>query len=262
MIYFSYGCTAQYKNRKHFANLCCHEIDIGMPAEWHFFATSHGNGPCDGVGGTVKCLAARASLQRPYDNQIMTAHHLFLIAQSEIPSVNFYFATTEEYQQEAALLYNRYESARTVAELRLHCIHPISSELVEVREFSNSNSEELRVEHVLQSSAQNLSINFADIKGYITAKYDGHWWLGCVMQTFPELNEVEVNFLHPHGPAQSFRFPQTTDILTVSCLDILNKTGLQPTISITGRTYTLTTQEMTATTMTLARTETYYISNF
>ena len=22
-------------------------------AEWHFYATSHGKGPCDGIGGTV-----------------------------------------------------------------------------------------------------------------------------------------------------------------------------------------------------------------
>ena len=44
-----------------------HEADFGVPAEWHFSATSHGKGACDGVGGTVKRLAARASLQRPYE---------------------------------------------------------------------------------------------------------------------------------------------------------------------------------------------------
>jgi hypothetical protein len=32
----------------------------------------HGKGACDGVGGTVKRLAAKASLQRPYDEQTMT----------------------------------------------------------------------------------------------------------------------------------------------------------------------------------------------
>jgi hypothetical protein len=57
IIYFSDGCAAQYKNRKNFLNLCNHDADFGLPAEWHFFATSHGKGPCDGVGGTVKRLA-------------------------------------------------------------------------------------------------------------------------------------------------------------------------------------------------------------
>ena len=37
---------------------------FGITAERNFFATSHGKNLCDGVGGTVKHLAARASLQR------------------------------------------------------------------------------------------------------------------------------------------------------------------------------------------------------
>ena len=54
-----------------------------------FFATSHGKGPCDGVGGTVKRLAARASLQRPYANQLQTPLQLFTWAKESIPHVKF-----------------------------------------------------------------------------------------------------------------------------------------------------------------------------
>jgi len=43
--------------------LCQHEEDFGVAAEWHFSATSIGKGVCDGVGGTVKRFAARASLR-------------------------------------------------------------------------------------------------------------------------------------------------------------------------------------------------------
>ena len=65
LIYFSDGAASQYKNFKNFINLCHHEKDFDMKAEWHFFATSHGKVPCDGLGGTIKRLAAKASLQRP-----------------------------------------------------------------------------------------------------------------------------------------------------------------------------------------------------
>ena len=65
VYYFSDGAASQYKNRENFINLCHHVDDFGVPAEWHFSATSHGKGACDGVGGTVKRLAARASLQCP-----------------------------------------------------------------------------------------------------------------------------------------------------------------------------------------------------
>ena len=72
VIYFSDGAAPHYKNSKNFINLANHEADFGMPADWHFFATSHGKGPCDGVGEAVKRMAARASLQRPYEDQIQT----------------------------------------------------------------------------------------------------------------------------------------------------------------------------------------------
>ena len=51
MIYFLDGAASHYKNRKDFINLANHEAYFWMPADWHFFATSHGKGPCDGVGG-------------------------------------------------------------------------------------------------------------------------------------------------------------------------------------------------------------------
>ena len=57
ITYFSDGAASQYKNRKNFVNLCCHKNDFGVSAEWHFSATSHGKGACDGLGGTVKRLA-------------------------------------------------------------------------------------------------------------------------------------------------------------------------------------------------------------
>ena len=65
IIYFSDGAPTQYKNRKNFINLCNHQNDFGVPAEWHFFATSHGKGPCDGIGGTVKRLADNHQIMTP-----------------------------------------------------------------------------------------------------------------------------------------------------------------------------------------------------
>jgi len=249
VLYFSDGCAAQYKNRKNFANLCCHEQDFGMPGEWHFFATSHGKGPCDGVGGTVKRLAARASLQRPYDNQIVSPRQLFDFAQSEISSVNFYYATVAEHEQEATLLKSRLAKARTIAGThKLHCICPLSPETVKVKEFSKS--EDSRVERVMLSSDSDLKT--VDIKGYVTAKYDGYWWLGCVLQTMLDSSEVEVNFLHPHGPARSFKYPEPADILVMSCHDIL--TRVEPSTA-TGRTYTLSDEEASAAITALKNTE-------
>ena len=53
-----------------------HQSDFGIQANWCFFATSHGKSPCDGIGGTAKRSTAHVSLQRPYNNQILSAESM------------------------------------------------------------------------------------------------------------------------------------------------------------------------------------------
>ena len=88
VFYFSDGCAGQYKNCKNFKNLCHHSVDFGVEAEWHLFATSYGKGLCNGVGGLPKRMATKASLQRPYQDQIQTPHKLYEFAKQNVPSLN------------------------------------------------------------------------------------------------------------------------------------------------------------------------------
>ena len=78
VMYLSDGCAAQYL--KNFNNLCHHIDDFGVLVEWHFFATSHGKTAGDGAAGTLKRLATKSSLQRPYTEQIITPRQLYNFA--------------------------------------------------------------------------------------------------------------------------------------------------------------------------------------
>ena len=51
---------------------------------WNFFATSHGKSPCDGIGGTVKRLTTKASLQSPIDHQILNASDMYKFCNDNI----------------------------------------------------------------------------------------------------------------------------------------------------------------------------------
>ena len=86
---FSDGYAGQYKNCKIFLNLCLHNSDLNC--EWNFLATSHGKSPCDGIGGTVKRLVIRASLQPPISNQILTSDKMFEFCVKEIKGIDFLF---------------------------------------------------------------------------------------------------------------------------------------------------------------------------
>jgi hypothetical protein len=85
VYYFSYGAPARYKNKNNFINLCHHNIDFGITAEWHFFATSHGKGACDGVVGTMKHLADCSSLQH---HQLLTPAQLYSWTKEYLPSMH------------------------------------------------------------------------------------------------------------------------------------------------------------------------------
>lgn len=59
------------------------------------FSSYHGKSPYDGLGGTLKRFATKASLQRPCYNQIMKPRHLFEWAESALSNVSVIFVTEE-----------------------------------------------------------------------------------------------------------------------------------------------------------------------
>ena len=236
IIYFSDGAASQYKNRKNFINLCNHEADFGIKAEWHFSATSHGKGASDGVGGTVKRLAARASLQRPYDQQIMTPFQLFQWAKDNIPGIVFRYCSMEEYEVIKSQLEKRFEKSRTIPGTRKqHTFIPISKDTISIKVYSNSK--ESKEEKV---SKQERELEMDEISGYVTCSYDSQWWLAYVLNLDRDNAEVTVTFLHPHGPSRSYKYPSVPDILTIPVTDILSKVSPK---TATGRVYNLTQKE-------------------
>ena len=59
---FSDGPSSQFKN-KYIVNFL-HKLNQTIDIQWNFFATSHGKGVVDGVGGTIKRLVWKAFIAR------------------------------------------------------------------------------------------------------------------------------------------------------------------------------------------------------
>ena len=113
-MYFSDGAGSQYKNCKNFVKLCLHQEDFGVSAEWHFYATSNGKGACDGLGSTLKRLAARTSLQRPYNDQIMTPRQPYNWAKVSIPNIHFNTPVLKTTKRNQKKLHQRFLSSQTI----------------------------------------------------------------------------------------------------------------------------------------------------
>ncbi len=166
----------------------------------------------------------------------MTPYQLFEWACGNIPTVIFGYCSIEEYKREQATLERRFVRAQTIPGTRkVHSFVPISKDRLRTRFFSSSTtSKEKRV----ASSESELPLK--QISGFVTCLYDEKWWIACVLQVDADHDEVTVNFLHPHGPSRSFRYPQVQDILSIPMSDILTKVDPR---TVTGRVYTLTRKE-------------------
>ena len=104
VLYFSDGAASQYKNFKNFVNLCYHEIDHGIQAQWHFFATTHGKSSCDGIGGTTKQFIARETLQATENYQILSSYQMFQWAKQNIVGIIFFMWLIKKFQKMPKLI--------------------------------------------------------------------------------------------------------------------------------------------------------------
>lgn len=87
--YVTDGAAQHYKNRSAMWFLAHHEVVFGCSAEWHFHATAHGKGPCDGVGATIKRLCRIHSLRQSHssDKNINSARDMKQWADEKCPEV-------------------------------------------------------------------------------------------------------------------------------------------------------------------------------
>lgn len=114
IIYFTDGAPQHFKNRFNFVNLFYYRDDFGTGAEFHFHATSHGKGPCDGLGGNLKRLARRASLQLPTSEAILSPKRLYDWAKSTLKLTEIFYCSKDDIERERIKLQPRFDSAITI----------------------------------------------------------------------------------------------------------------------------------------------------
>jgi hypothetical protein len=244
VLYFSDGAASQYKNYKNFANLVSHQQDFSLDAEWHFFATSHGKNACDGVGGTVKREASKASLKSITKGHILTPMQLYEWGNDHLENVKFFYIPKEMVVEHEVKLHQRFQMAKTVPGTRNHhCYIPTEDGKLSVRRISGDDSS--FVIDILPSTPQcQADIQKSKVESsqcmpgqYVACMYDEKWWVGNIRELCHEENDVLVNFMHPNGPARSFSWPAREDTCWVPLEGIL--CFLSPPVTRNGRQYHL-----------------------
>ena len=231
VIYFSDGCSGQYKNHKNFTNLSHRHCDYALYAEWHFFATCHGKNACDGIGGTIKRMAAYASLQLSVTGQILPPKSLFEFANSEIPGIQSFWVPTTEIIENKHLLEKRFEKSSTLPGSRFNHFFRPSSDLREILMSLVSGEEAASV------NISNFVIHDLKIGDYVACTYDFDWYAGIILDISIDNGDVYVKFMHPKGPSMLFKWPLKEDECWVA-LNSAIKILKPPKSNQSGRNFT------------------------
>ena len=211
IYYFSDGCAAQYKNRFNFANLCFHKADFGVDAEWNFFATSHGKGACDGLGGTIKRSAARASLQRPVENQILTPRDLFQFCHDSITSIKSFFVSSAEVELVTNELAQRFAHAQTIiGTQKLHQFIPLTEGFMAVSEISTLSGENKEKKRVIKKDgvlAPEQPIPQIPLGAFVCIEDREKFYVASIKGIDAEFGDFCLEILKPAGIQDSYTFP-------------------------------------------------------
>ena len=170
------------------------EADFGIKAKWIFFATSHGKSTCDGIGGTVKRLTKRASLQRPYGNFILTVEAMLDFCKENIPNINFIHIGKTDMVDVRKKLEARFQIGRTIPGTRsFHHFEPFGPYTICYKRTSDSK-DFAGTFNISGGGNQLILLKDLQANEYIACHNEKQWWIGIIEEVSSEEQDVLVNF--------------------------------------------------------------------
>ena len=193
-------------------NLCRHKDDFGIDATWVFFATSYGKSLYTGIGGTVKRLTTRASLQRPYSDQILDVSSMMVFFRQTSPGIEFFYISKKRMEEVRLELKGRFALGQTIPGTRsYHFFKPVSSNVVAFKHTVEDDAFAGSFNITGETDFDGMNTETVRLNEYVACRYNEKWWIGVVEEVDRVEQGVKINFLHPSGPARSFRWPRKPD---------------------------------------------------
>ena len=90
--------------------------------------------------------------------------------------------------------------------------------------------------HFQKVDPTRIQMSALKVASYVACMYDNHWFFGMIMAK-DEDDDVQVNFMHPHGPSESFGWPQGKEDICYVPLDGIISVVDPPSTTCSGRRY-------------------------
>ena len=203
----------------------------------NFFATSYGKPPCDGIGGTVKRLVTRASLQQPISNQIFTADKMFQFCVEEIKGIDLLFLKNQEIGNIRVNMEERYKRADTVPGTRsFHQFIPISDSIIGAKYVSDDQYYAVLFDFII--------VHLLGLGDTLSpSQFVVYLLLGWNYNGSTENLDVKVISMHPKLPKPSLKWLSGDDLCWVPNVHVCHMVSPPELSSQTARMYYFNTSE-------------------
>lgn len=118
--------TSQYRNKNIFCMISKFQTLFNMDATWTYFETSHGKGPCDGIGGVVKREADNAIKHGKALIQNFNDFAAWLNTYQECSKIEFFSISNDDFQHATQFMTLLTESITPIAAtMKLHTVSSV-----------------------------------------------------------------------------------------------------------------------------------------
>lgn len=139
IVFFSDGAASQFKQKYHLNNMThlqCENI------QWKFFATSHGKGPVDGIGGELKRRVKMKVLSGQAN--VLNATDFFTTASMTVGKTKVLFCSEEKIKENVAHLNELSEFALPLPKTQsVHCVQKVSPGVIQYK--SDAAAKEFKI---------------------------------------------------------------------------------------------------------------------
>ncbi|MES9901650.1 MAG: hypothetical protein ABW168_03080 [Sedimenticola sp.] len=130
--YWTDSPSSQYRNKSAFYIVSDHDGIFGIPATWDYFEAGHGKGPCDGVGGTAKRMAAQSVTQEKVT--IQSAPDFYKWGERYHKSATYKYVSSKDCEVARAEIDDINKTISPVkGTMQMHAIIPVKKGVIRTR---------------------------------------------------------------------------------------------------------------------------------
>lgn len=161
---------------------------------------------CDGVGGLCKHYATKFNLQKEPALAIRNAASFVDTVGNILQNITILLLKIESVQTFRSSKEKEWANVKPVIGIRTQHYWLVQKNEAYMGRTVEHNVQKVQV--LMQLKRHAFSVSDFSIGEFVGCIYEDNWWIGCITSISQELDDITVSFMHPHGPAKGFQWPE------------------------------------------------------